>query len=157
MPIWNSEAYYSCSSSVVTSISVQQPEGEGERVGQDPWQTDCWLGAQPWVELYFASRAANDWLVRLLITASEIIHMCSCFLIKHSFSWHSPLPPASHALSNRPSRKHMMKLVSFMLQSELQGEQQQWETERVPDNYPYRLPSLSGKREHTQSNVGNQK
>lgn len=25
------------------------------------------------------------------------------------------------------------------------------ETERVPDNYPYRLPPLSGRKEHTQS------
>lgn len=38
-----------------------------------------------------------------------------------------------------------------MLQSELQGEQQLEETERVPDNYPYRLPPLSGRKEHTQS------
>ena len=44
-----------------------------------------------------------------------------------------------------------------MLQRELQGEQQQEETEMVPDNYPYRLPPLSGRREDTQSNVGNQK
>lgn len=38
-----------------------------------------------------------------------------------------------------------------MLQSELQGEQQLEETERVPDNYPYRLPPLSGRKEQTQS------
>jgi len=44
-----------------------------------------------------------------------------------------------------------------MLQSELQGKQQQDETEKVPDNYPYRLPPLSGRREYTRSNVGNQK
>lgn len=44
-----------------------------------------------------------------------------------------------------------------MLQSELHGEQQPEETERVPDNYPYRLPPLSGRKEHTQSIVGNQK
>lgn len=92
----------------------------------------------------------------MIITASEMAHMCSCFLMKHSFGWHSPLPPASHALSNRLSRKHVMKVVSCMLQSELKGEQQ-GETERVPDNYPYRLPPLSGRREHTQSNLGNQK
>lgn len=35
-----------------------------ERAAQHPWQTDCWLGAQPWVELYFAQRAAKDgWCV----------------------------------------------------------------------------------------------
>lgn len=44
-----------------------------------------------------------------------------------------------------------------MLQSELHGEQQPEETERVPDNYPYRLPPLSGRKEHTESIVGNQK
>lgn len=37
------------------------------------------------------------------------------------------------------------------------GEQQPEETERVPDNYPHRLPPLSGRREHTQSNMGNHK
>ena len=41
-----------------------------------------------------------------------------------------------------------------MLQSELKGEQQQEQTERVPDNYPHRPPPLSGRRKHTQSNVG---
>lgn len=40
-----------------------------------------------------------------------------------------------------------------MLQSELQGRQQLEETARVPDNYPYRLPPLSGRKEHTQSIV----
>lgn len=46
------------------------------------------------------------------------------------------------------------QLVSIMLQRKLQGEQQQAETEMVPDNYPYRLPPLSGRREDTQSNMG---
>lgn len=62
-----------------------------------------------------------------------------------------------HALSNRPSHKHAASWVSFMLQSDNSGEQQLEETERVPDNYPHRLPPLSGRREHTQSNMGNQK
>lgn len=46
---------------------------------------------------------------------------------------------------------HGQWILFFMLQSELQGEQQLEETERVPDNYPYRLPPLSGRKEHTQS------
>lgn len=55
-------------------------------------------------------------------------------------------------LSHMPSvTKHTVSGFSFMLQSELQGEQQLEETERVPDNYPYRLPPLSGRKEHTQS------
>lgn len=58
------------------------------------------------------------------------------------------MPLISHALGY----KHTVSGFSFMLQSELQGEQQQLEeTERVPDNYPYRLPPLSGRKEHTQS------
>lgn len=60
---------------------------------------------------------------------------------------HSSLPPVSHALCYT----HTVSGFSFMLQSELQGEQQLEETERVPDNYPYRLPPLSGRKEHTQS------
>lgn len=50
--------------------------------------------------------------------------------------------------------KKTVSWVSIMLQSELQGEQQQEQTERVPDNYPHRPPPLSGRRKHTQSNVG---
>lgn len=49
--------------------------------------------------------------------------------------------------------RHTVSWLAFMLQSELQGAQQPEETERVPDNYPHRLPPLSGRREHTQSNT----
>lgn len=48
-----SEAYYSCSSSVVTSKTVALVcatwAERQERVGRDPWQRGSWLGAQPWV------------------------------------------------------------------------------------------------------------
>lgn len=73
-----------------------------------------------------------------------IVLCCLCFLKLAVAQLSAPI---SHALGY----KHTVSGFSFMLQSELQGERQLEETERVPDNYPYRLPPLSGRKEHTQS------
>lgn len=81
--------------------------------------------------------------------------MCSWCLIKLAEAQLS----ASHALSNRLSRKHTVSWVSFMPRSELQGAQQREETERrylITIHIVFHL-SLAGENTHSVKHGGTRK